>query len=830
MIVEASSGAISRPRRLLPFRLLGRGQFRSQVFVFALVAHHLESTFGLFVCSRDFGLDFGGRLFHLWREAHVAVVLHAGAGRDEASDDDVLLQAAQVIDLAVDAGFGEHARGLLERRRRNERVGGERCLRDPEEQRPSSSRLAALRNHPLVLFAESELVGLLFEQEPGVAHVFDLHPAHHLPHNHFDVLVGDVDALQPVDFLDCIHQVSLQVFFAEHGEDVVRVERAVHQRFARLDALAFLHVDVNAARNRVFLFGAVVGDHVDFALALRDLTELDSAIDFADDGGFMRLASFEELDHARQTTGDVFRLGGFARDLCQHIARGNGVAILNHQVGSRRHQVALAVLALDDDCGLALLVGRIADHVTRQSGDFVHFFVERDAFLQVFELHGTADFSQNGEGVRIPLDHHLAESNRIAFVDLQFGAVHVRVALAFAVLVVDHRDRALPVHHDQITGLGFDGLQSDEAHGAIVLGIEARLLGDSRCGTADVEGTHGELRSGFADGLCRDDAGSFAEFDEASGSQVAAVAHDADAALGFAGQHGADFHALNAGGLDRSREVFGDFMVDVDYDVAVIVFDLLERDAAHDAVAQRLDNLAGFHDTLHVDAGDGAAIVFADDDVLRYVDQAAGQVARIGRLERRVGQSLAGAVGRDEIFEHRQPFTEVGRDGRFDDFARRLGHQSTHAGELANLLFRSASAGVGHNVNRIEFAFLIAALHFTEHFVSNFFGNRRPDFDDLVVALAVGDGAVQILLLNVDHLLLGVFDQDFLAVRDDHVIDADRQAGAGRKFEPKLLDLIEHLDRDFKPEAQVSVVYQRANTLLLEQAVDVRPAFRQLVV
>ena len=346
--------------------------------------------------------------------------------------------------------------------------------------------------------------------------------------------------------------------------------------------------------------------------------------------------------------------------------------------------------------------------------------------------------------------------DRIAFVDLQLGAVHDRVALAFAALFVDHRDRALTVHDHQIAGLRLDRLQSDEAHVAVVLGIEARLLGDSRCRTTDVEGTHRELGSRFADGLRRDDAGSFAEFDEASGSQVAAVAHDADAAFRFAGQHRADFHALDAGSLNRSGEVFGDFLVDVDDDVAVVVFDLLERNAAHDAVAQRLDDLAGFDDTLHVDAVDGAAVVLADDDVLRHVDQTASQVAGVGRLERRVGQSLAGAVGRDEVLQHRQPFTEVGRDRRLDDFAGRLGHQSTHAGELANLLFRSASAGVGHDVNRIEFAFLVAALHLTEHFVGDFFRDGRPDFDDLVVALAVGDGAVQILLLNVDHLLLGV--------------------------------------------------------------------------
>ena len=30
-----------------------------------------------------------------------------------------------------------------------------------------------------------------------------------------------------------------------------------------------------------------------------------------------------------------------------------------------------------------------------------------------------------------------------------------------------------------------------------------------------------------------------------------------------------------------------------------------------------------------------------------------------------------------------RPFTEVGRDRRLDDFARRLGHEAAHAGQLA---------------------------------------------------------------------------------------------------------------------------------------------------
>ena len=252
--------------------------------------------------------------------------------------------------------------------------------------------------------------------------------------------------------------------------------------------------------------------------------------------------------------------------------------------------------------------------------------------------------------------------HRIAFVDFQFRAVDYGVAFALAVLLVDHRDRALTVHHHQVSGLRLHGLQSDEAHGAVVLGIEARLLGNSRGRTTDVEGTHRELRSGLADGLRRDDSGSFAEFDETSGSQVAAVAHHANPALRFAGQHRANLHALDSRGLNRHREFFGDLLVDVDDDVAVVVLDLLERNAAHNAVAQRFDDFAGFDDTLDVDAVDGAAIVFADDDVLRHIDQTTSQVAGIRSLERGIGQSLTSAVRRDEIFQHRQPFTEVRRD------------------------------------------------------------------------------------------------------------------------------------------------------------------------
>ena len=284
-----------------------------------------------------------------------------------------------------------------------------------------------------------------------------------------------------------------------------------------------------------------------------------------------------------------------------------------------------------------------------------------------------------------------------------------------------------------------------------------------------MEGTHGELGTGLADGLGRDDADGFAHFNHFAGAQVATVAEFADAALGLAGENGTDLDLLDTGGLDLGGLGFVDLLVDVDDDLAVDALELFARDTADDAVAQRLDDFAGFDDGHDEDAVGGAAVGLGDDDVLRDVDETAGEVAGVGRLERGVGETLTRAVGRDEVLEHGETFAEVGLDGRFDDFAGGLGHEAAHAGELTNLLFGTTGAGVGHDVDRVHGSFLVGALHVAEHLVRHLFRDGRPHLDDLVVALAVGDGAVEVLLLDGDNLLLGFVDDGVLGRRDDHV-------------------------------------------------------------
>src|SRR5207247_10701903 len=138
----------------------------------------------------------------------------------------------------------------------------------------------------------------------------------------------------------------------------------------------------------------------------------------------------------------------------------------------------------------------------------------------------------------------------------------------------------------------------------------------------------------------------------------------------LASQHRTDFHPLNTCGLNGTGEVFRDLVVNVHDHIAVVVLDLLERHAAYNSVPQRLDNFASFNDSSDVNAIHRAAIVFADDYVLRNVNQTAGEITGIGRLERRIRQSLTRAVGRDEVLQHRQSLADVGGSWSIANLAR----------------------------------------------------------------------------------------------------------------------------------------------------------------
>ena len=103
----------------------------------------------------------------------------------------------------------------------------------PSKQRFTDRRLAVLVRNTAVLVLVAEAVDLFLEQEFGIADFLDLDPAKHLANDHLDVLIVDVHALQAIDFLDLVHEVVLQRLHSENTQNIVRVQRSVHERFAR---------------------------------------------------------------------------------------------------------------------------------------------------------------------------------------------------------------------------------------------------------------------------------------------------------------------------------------------------------------------------------------------------------------------------------------------------------------------------------------------------------------------------------------------------------------------------------------------------------------------
>ena len=284
----------------------------------------------------------------------------------------------------------------------------------------------------------------------------------------------------------------------------------------------------------------------------------------------------------------------------------------------------------------------------------------------------------------------------LVLVDGQVGAGGHVVFLQFAALGIEDQDLAVAGEHDLLPGVVADDLHARELDHALLLGLDLALLDVAGGRAADVEGAHRQLRARLADALGGDDAHGHALLHQRAGGKVHAVAQGADAQRGLAGHGAADLDLLQAHLLDAAGNLERDEVVLLDdHFVGDGVDDVRPADAAADRVLEaHLDLLAAVDHALG-DALRGAAVVHGHDDVLGHVGQLAGEVARVGRLQGRIGQALAGTVRRAEVLQHAQALAEVGLDGRLDDLAGGLGHQAAHAGQLADLLDAAAGAASG---------------------------------------------------------------------------------------------------------------------------------------
>ena len=86
--------------------------------------------------------------------------------------------------------------------------------------------------------------------------------------------------------------------------------------------------------------------------------------------------------------------------------------------------------------------------------------------------------------------------------------------------------------------------------------------------------------------------------------------------------------------------------------------------ATDDTLTEALDLLLALVDLRDPQAVGGAAVDLTDDDLLRDIDHAAGQVAGVSGTQSGIGQTLTSTTGRNEIFQDVQTFAVVCTNGR----------------------------------------------------------------------------------------------------------------------------------------------------------------------
>ena len=236
---------------------------------------------------------------------HVAVTLHAGSRRNQLTDDNVLLQADQRIHLTLDGSFRQNLGGLLEGCRRQEGIGGKRSLRNSQKDLLTVRRLFAFGSQGLVQVLILQRIHQSARQEIGISAFFNADLLQHLTHDHLDVLVADIYALQTVYALYLAEHVILHRTDSLDLQQIMRVHASFCQLVAGFQLLAVHHLDSGAVRNQVCLgFSRLMVGDDDFTLLLGILNH-SRAAELRDNRKSLRLSGLKQLLYTGKTLRDI---------------------------------------------------------------------------------------------------------------------------------------------------------------------------------------------------------------------------------------------------------------------------------------------------------------------------------------------------------------------------------------------------------------------------------------------------------------------------------------------------------------------------------------------
>src|SRR6202040_2486850 len=126
-----------------------------------------------------------------------------------------------------------------------------------------------------------------------------------------------------------------------------------------------------------------------------------------------------------------------------------------------------------------------------------------------------------------------------------------------------------------------------------------------------------------------------------------------------------------------------------------------------------------------------------------------------------------------------------------------------------------------------QFLPVLVVFEGAEHHARNFVARVRPDIDDLVVALAVGDDALTILLLDLSDLFVSVFELGLLFLRDNHVRNSNRNSGSSSFSKTELFQFIQSGNRGSRASDLITAPDDVAKLFLarrfIEEAKFLRP-------
>lgn len=139
----------------------------------------------------------------------ILVVVVVLEGRDQSSDDDILLQPFQFIDLLRYGCLDQYSDRLLEGSGGKPRISEQRNLGESEQKLGSDCLLHPISRHLIILLLEFDDIDDISREEGSVSGIRNLYLGEHLSDDELDMLRVDRLPLRGVDLLDVVDDVRL---------------------------------------------------------------------------------------------------------------------------------------------------------------------------------------------------------------------------------------------------------------------------------------------------------------------------------------------------------------------------------------------------------------------------------------------------------------------------------------------------------------------------------------------------------------------------------------------------------------------------------------------